>query len=98
MIEEYDPRSLVNETADAPDIPEHHTEFEAADAAFNAHYDEDCSLDLAAVREDQATGTRLDIDDDLTTAINRVVADNPAYRDLEDFVHAAIRRELEHAT
>lgn len=96
-IAEYDPRTIVNETADAPDIPSHHTEFEAADAAFNAHFDPDCSLDLAAVRETRTTGTHLELDDDLTAAIDRVVADNPAYRDREDFVHAAIRRELEHA-
>lgn len=96
-IAAYDPRTIVNETADAPDIPSHHTEFEAVDAAFNAHFDPDCSLDLAAVREDQSTGRRLDLDDDLTAEIDRVVTGDPAYRDLEDFVYSAIRREFEHA-
>lgn len=50
--EEYDLRAGVNESKSVPDIPEDHTDLEAADAAFNAHYDEDAyDIDLKALQE-----------------------------------------------
>jgi hypothetical protein len=93
--EEYDLRSVVNESESAPDIPEDATDLEAADAAFNAHYDEDAyDIDLEALQEARTGGRRLEVPEELWERIEAEVASDPTYRDVEDFLFAAVRNEL----
>ncbi len=96
--ETYDLRGVVNTSSELPSVPDWATDLEAADSTFNAHYDDDVAFNLTDVREAQRGGTQLDIPDDLETEIGQIVAEKPTYRDLEDFVYSAIRRELERAT
>jgi hypothetical protein len=93
--ETYDLRVVVNESESAPDVPENHTDLEAADAAFNAHYDEDAyDIDLAALREARTGGRRLEVPEELWERIEAEVAGDPTYRDVEDFLYSAVRNEL----
>jgi hypothetical protein len=92
---EYDLRAAVNESESAPDIPESHTDLEAADAAFNAHYDEDAhDINLEALREARSSGRRLEVPEELWERIEAEIADDPTYRDVEDFLYSAVRNEL----
>lgn len=93
--EEYDLREVVNESKSAPDVPEDASDLEAADAAFNAHYDEDAhDIDLEAVREEGAGGRQFEVSDELWEKIEAEVASDPMYRDVEDFLYSAVRNEL----
>jgi hypothetical protein len=97
-IKQYNLRGVVNASSEAPDVPAEATEFEAADSAFNAHYDNDAEdLDLRDVRETQTAGTQLEISDELAKEIDQAVTATPTYRDVEDFLYSAVRRELERA-
>ena len=92
--EEYDLRAAVNNSPETPDIPEEATDLEAADAAFNAHYDDAAGFDLEALREAQTTGGRFEVSEELWQMIEEEIADDPTYRDEEDFLYAAVRNEL----
>lgn len=94
--EKYGLRTVINESESAPPIPEDATDFEAADAAFNAHYDEDAyDIDLEALREARKGGRRLEVPEDLWERIETEVANDPTYRDVEDFLYSAVRNELD---
>jgi len=93
--EEYELRAVIDESESAPDIPDNHTNLEAADAAFNAHYDEEAyDIDLEALREARTGGRRLEVPEELWDRIEAEVADDPTYRDVEDFLYSAVRNEL----
>ena len=93
--EEYELRAVVDESESAPDIPDGHTDLEAADAAFNAHYDEEAyDIDLEALREARTGGRRLEVPEELWERIETEIADDPTYRDVEDFLYSAVRNEL----
>lgn len=93
--EEYDLRTVVNESSTAPDVPENASDLEAADAAFNAHYDDDAEdIDLEALREERTARRRLDVPEELWQTIEEEVASDPTYRDVEDFLYSAVRNEL----
>lgn len=94
-IGQYDLRELVNESTETPDVPEDHTDLEAADAAFNAHYDDDAeNFDLRAIREAQVAETQLNVPEELWELVEEKVANTATYRDVEDFIYSAIRNEL----
>ena len=93
--EVYELRAVVDESESALDIPDDHTDLEAADAAFNAHYDEEAyDIDLEALREARTGGRRLEVPDELWDRIEVEVADDPTYRDVENFLYSAVRNEL----
>ncbi|QCW01849.1 hypothetical protein [Natrinema pallidum] len=96
--EVYNLRAVVNEAESAPDVPEAHTDLEAADAAFNAHYDEDAyDIDLEALQEAQTGGRQVEVPEDLWQMIEEEVEGDPRYRDAEDFLYSAVRNELSRA-
>lgn len=93
--EEYDLRAVVNESESAPDVPENASDLEAADAAFNAHYDEDAyDIDLEALQEARTGGRLLEVPEELWEMIEEKIASDPTYRDVEDFLYSAVRNEL----
>jgi hypothetical protein len=93
--EEYDLRAVINESESAPDVPDDATDLEAADAAFNADYDEEAyDIDLEDLREVQTSGKQLDVPEELWERIEEKVVSDPTYRDVEDFLYSAVRNEL----
>lgn len=93
--EKYDLRAVVNESESAPDVPAAAADLEAADASFNAHYDDDAfDIDLEELREEQAGGRQLEVPRELWERIDEKVASDPTYRDVEDFLYSAVRNEL----
>ena len=71
------------------------TDCEAGVAAFNAQYDEEAyDIDLEALREARTGGRRLEVPEELWDRIEAEVADDPTYRDVEDFLYSAVRNEL----
>lgn len=93
--ETYDLREGVNEFSEVPDVPEAASDLEAADAAFNAHYDDDAeNFDLTVLQEAQTASTRIEVPDELWQMIEEEVASDPTYRDVEDFLYSAVRNEF----
>lgn len=94
--EKYDLRAVVNASESAPDVPAAAADLEAADAAFNAHYDDDAfDIDLEQLHEEQAGGKQLEVPSELWERIDEKVTSDPTYRDVEDFLYSAVRNELD---
>ena len=93
--EKYALREVVNESSETPAIPTTATDLEAADAAFNAHYESSAEdFDLEALRDAKTAGTRITVPEGLWQMIEEEIARDPTYRDVEDFLYSAVRNEL----
>lgn len=96
VIDQFDLCTVYENSSEAPRLTEP-TGLEVADNLFNTHYADETDFDLADVRDERAGGAAIDIPEELRQEIEAVVAGNPTYRDLEDFVYSAIRQELQRA-
>lgn len=96
-INTYDLRAVYESSAVVPRLTDP-TDFEVADNLFNTHYDDAADFNLADMAEERAGGTAIEISEELKQEIESVVAGNPTFRDVEDFVYSAIRQELQRAS
>lgn len=95
-VQEYPLRALLDGNSQIPDVPPGATRFEVAHAAFDAHFHDRPDFDLRGLKRDQIR--TVDVPTKMYEEVAYVAARSPMYRDAQDFIYSAIRRELEKAS